>query len=61
MNKLREQIKKRDFEDSTREISPLKKAKDAIEVLTDGYSINEVVEKIINIYNLNIPKEIQLE
>ena len=60
-NQLRELIRKRDFEDSTRKISPLKKANDAIEILTDGYSINEVVEKIINIYNLNIPKEIQLE
>jgi pantoate ligase/cytidylate kinase len=60
-NQLRELIRKRDFEDSTRKISPLKKANDAIELLTDGYSINEVVEKIVNIYNLNIPKEIQLE
>lgn len=60
-NQLKELIRKRDFEDSTRKISPLKKANDAIELLTDGYSINEVVEKIVNIYNLKIPKEIQLE
>ncbi len=60
-NQLRELIRKRDFEDSTREISPLKQAKDAIELITDGYAINEVVEKIIDIYNLNIPKEIQIE
>ena len=60
-NQLRELIRKRDFEDSTREISPLEKAKDAIELITDGYTINEVVEKIIDIYNLNIPKEIQIE
>ena len=60
-NQLRELIRKRDFEDSTREISPLKKANDAIEILTDGYSINEVVEKIIDIYNSNIPKEIQIQ
>ncbi len=60
-NQLRELIRKRDFDDSTRKISPLTKANDAIELLTDGYSINEVVEKIINIYNLKIPKEIQFE
>ncbi len=60
-NQLRELIRKRDFEDSTREVSPLKKANDAIELNTDGYTINEVVEKIINFYNLKIPKEIQLE
>ena len=34
-NQLRELIRKRDFEDSTRKISPLKKANDAIELLTD--------------------------
>ena len=60
-NQLRELIRKRDFDDSTREISPLKKAKDAIELITDGYSIKEVVSKIIDIYNLKIPKEIQIE
>ena len=60
-NQLRELIIKRDYEDSTREISPLKKAKDAIELVTDGYSINEVVNQIINIYNSKIPQEIQIE
>ena len=60
-NHLRELISKRDFEDSTREISPLTKATDAIEIITDGFSINEVVEKIIDIYNLKVPKEIQVE
>ena len=60
-NQLRELIRKRDFEDSTREISPLTKATDAIEIITDGYSINEVVRKILNIYSLNVPKEIQVE
>ena len=60
-NQLRKLIKKRDFEDSTRAISPLKKSKDAIELITDGYSINEVVKKIIDIYNFKIPKEVQVE
>ncbi|MCR8539161.1 MAG: bifunctional pantoate--beta-alanine ligase/(d)CMP kinase [Prochlorococcus marinus CUG1439] len=56
---LKELIKKRDFEDSNREISPLKKANDAIEILSDGYSINAIVDKIIYLYNEKIPKEIQ--
>ncbi len=60
-NQLRELIKRRDFEDSTREISPLAKSKDAVELITDGYSINEVVEKIIEIYNMTIPQEIQIK
>jgi len=55
-----ELIKKRDFEDSNREISPLIKANDAIEIITDGYSINEVVDKIIDLYNDRIPKETQI-
>ena len=61
LNKLKELIKKRDFEDSNREISPLKKANDAIEIITDGYSIVEVVDKIIGLYNEKIPKEIQIQ
>ena len=59
LNKLKELIKTRDFEDSNRGISPLKKANDAIEIITDGYSIQDVVEKIIKFYDEKIPKEIQ--
>ena len=58
-NQLKELIKKRDFEDSNREISPLIKANDAIELITDGYSINEVADKIVDFYNEKIPKEVQ--
>ncbi len=60
LHTLKELIKKRDFEDSNRAISPLIKANDAIEIITDGYSINEVVDKIIDLYNDKIPKEIQI-
>jgi len=58
---LKELIKKRDFEDSNREISPLIKANDAIEIITDGYSINEVVDKIVDLYNDKIHKETQIK
>ena len=61
LNKLKELIKKRDFEDSNREISPLIKANDAIEIITDGYSINEVVDKIIDLYYDKIPKETEIK
>ena len=60
LDTLKELIKKRDFEDSNREISPLIKANDAIEIITDGYSIDEVVDKIIDLYNDKIPKEIAI-
>ncbi len=58
-NQLKELIKKRDFEDSNREISPLRKANDAIELITDGYSINEVADKIVDFYNEKVPQEVQ--
>ena len=61
LHTLKELIKKRDFEDSNREISPLIKANDAIEIITDGYSINEVVDKIIDLYYDKIPKETEIK
>jgi pantoate ligase/cytidylate kinase len=61
LHTLKELIKKRDFEDSNREISPLIKANDAIEIITDGYSINKVVDKIIDLYNDKIPKETEIK
>ena len=39
-------IVQRDFEDSTREIAPLKPATDAVHILSDGMTVEEVVEKI---------------
>jgi len=43
------EIIERDKRDSTREIAPLKKAPDAHEVVTDGMTINEVVDKILDL------------
>ncbi len=44
-----EEIKTRDFKDSTREISPLKKADDAVLVDSSNMTIEEVVQTIINL------------
>ena len=41
--------------------SPLIKAKDAILIESDGLSVEEIVEKIIDIYNEKIPQELQIE
>ena len=41
----------RDHKDSTRDHSPLKKADDALEIDTTHLTINEVVNKIVNIVN----------
>ena len=45
-NVILEEIKLRDYKDSTREISPLKQAQDAILIDTSHLTIDEVVEKI---------------
>lgn len=47
--KILSDIIKRDYEDENRKNSPLKKAKDAIEINTDDLSFEEVVNKILNI------------
>jgi pantoate ligase / CMP/dCMP kinase len=54
VDQLEDSIKERDRADSTRELAPLQKAPDAIEICTDGLSISQVTEKIIFLYhNLN--------
>ena len=45
-------IADRDKLDSTREITPLKKAADAVEVDTTAKSIEEVKKEILNIYKI---------
>ena len=44
-----EDIKQRDHNDMTRELNPLRKAEDAIEVDTTGMSIEEVVNAVLDI------------
>ena len=48
LDSIIEDIKKRDKIDSTREVSPLIKAEDAIEIDSTSMSINEVVDYIID-------------
>jgi len=50
LEQLEKDIAERDWKDSTRKVSPLKKAPDAIEVITDGLSVTEVTEKIVDYY-----------
>ncbi len=44
-------IKKRDYQDMHREFSPLRKADDAVEIDTSNLTIDESVEKVLNIIN----------
>jgi pantoate ligase / CMP/dCMP kinase len=48
---LEKMIADRDYLDSTRSIAPLKKAADAVEIVTDGMSIEQVVAQIVALYH----------
>ena len=47
---LAKDIQKRDEQDSNRAIAPLKKADDAIELITDNLTVEQVVDEIIELY-----------
>lgn len=53
---LREEIEVRDHKDSTRKISPLTQAADAIKLDTTSLSIDDVVDKISAIIEQNVEK-----
>jgi cytidylate kinase len=50
-SKVLENVKIRDYEDSSRLVSPLKPAKDAIIVETSNLTENEVFERLISLIN----------
>ena len=54
---LAEAISERDHKDSTRQISPLRKADDAIEVVTDSLSIEGVIDKLMLLYQESVVTE----
>jgi pantoate ligase/cytidylate kinase len=51
LEQLQREIEKRDEQDSNRAIAPLKKAIDAIEIITDGLTIEQVTDKIVQLIN----------
>ncbi|MEM7795943.1 MAG: bifunctional pantoate--beta-alanine ligase/(d)CMP kinase [Cyanobacteria bacterium P01_C01_bin.118] len=51
---LAKAISERDYKDSTREISPLRQADDAIEVVTDSLTIDGVLDKLLALYQENV-------
>ena len=53
MSQLIEDIKKRDIADMNREIAPLKKADDAIELDTSNMNLEEVLDKLVSLYKEN--------
>lgn len=54
LEELQLTIEERDRKDSNREIAPLKQAADAIEVITDGLSVSQVIDRIVSLYREKI-------
>lgn len=54
LERLKQDIQQRDIRDSTRVVAPLRQAADAIEIVTDGLSIAEVIERIVSIYHKQV-------
>lgn len=55
-SKILEELKERDYRDSHRENSPLKKADDAIELDNSNMTIEEVADKILKLFNEKVGK-----
>ena len=51
---LAQAISERDHKDSTRAISPLQRADDAIEVVTDALTVEGVLDKLLTLYEENV-------
>lgn len=55
IDELVQLIAERDAKDSGRAIAPLLKAVDAVEVITDGLTIDEVVNQLVTLYRKLVP------
>ncbi|RUT12170.1 bifunctional pantoate ligase/cytidylate kinase [Chroococcidiopsis cubana SAG 39.79] len=51
LEQLERDIAARDWQDSNREVAPLKKAAGAVEIITDGKSITQVIAEIVSQYD----------
>ncbi|NER27343.1 MAG: bifunctional pantoate--beta-alanine ligase/(d)CMP kinase [Symploca sp. SIO1C4] len=60
LEQLEQEIQQRDFTDSTRAISPLQKAADAIEIETDSLNIAEVTELIVSLYHQRLYTSVEV-
>ena len=57
LDDLEAQIVERDHLDSTRDVAPLVQADDATEVITDGMSIEAVIDALEDLFRMKVPAE----
>lgn len=55
---LEAQIAERDHLDSTRTVAPLCQAADAAELITDGLSIEAVIQRLVDLFRERVPEEV---
>jgi pantoate ligase/cytidylate kinase len=55
---LQAEIEERDRLDSTRTTAPLVKADDAIELVTDAMTIEEVIVALVDLFRCKVPEEV---
>nr|WP_255009669.1 bifunctional pantoate--beta-alanine ligase/(d)CMP kinase [Cyanobium sp. ATX 6F1] len=54
---LEEQIASRDHADASREVAPLRQAPDAQELVTDGMTIELVIQTLVDLFRERVPEE----
>ena len=57
LSSLEAQIAERDHQDSSREVAPLRQAEDAFELVTDGMTIERVIEALEDLFRQRVPEE----
>lgn len=58
LTQLQQDIQARDRQDSQRTCAPLRKAPDAVEIVTDGLTIEQVIEQIVHLYQARFPSPV---
>jgi pantoate ligase/cytidylate kinase len=58
LSELEHQIAERDRLDSSREVAPLRMAADAEELVTDGMTIESVIQALVDLFRQRIPEEV---
>jgi pantoate ligase/cytidylate kinase len=54
---LEAQIAERDHLDASREVAPLTQAEDAEELISDGLSIEAVIDRLVQLFRERVPEE----
>ena len=57
LHDLEAQIAERDHLDSSREVAPLQMAADAVELITDGMTIDAVIQTLVDLFRSRVPEE----